>query len=512
MTKVPLQRAEVFPVNARAILILATAVASFAAGCGESPTAVFVPSDQTKGMMREAQKSVQAALDESFGTPKNLVAWRKLPVDFGQIEGTVSAADPNAPFEFEVTLKPQEGAAQPPQITKGAGLLWISGDYKDVKYQTTKGNEGYIQFHVEKYDEATGRLTVSTIPQLGPGEQKPPAAGNEFVILGPVLQHGRKLYMTNCLHCHGVSGDGNGPTARYLNPLPRDYRLGIFKFTSTTQTDKASRDDLGRIIRQGIPGTYMPSFMLLKDDELHALVEYVRWLALRGELERKMNVELEAGGFTTAAMRQRVKDGESEDAIEKELATYLNERFAATVDEAAGDLADVYHRAEEAEAVIVPKKKRTPDDLASRARGRELFLSAKAKCATCHGPLGHGDGPQTEDFQLKEGSNDKYPVPGLHDDWGHPIKPRNLTTGIYRGGRRPIDIYRRIYAGIKGAKMPAFGGTVLNDDEIWDIVNYVLSIPYDGPIPAAPSGAGAEKTAGGAASDNVAAVGGKRGN
>ena len=28
--------------------------------------------------------------------------------------------------------------------------------------------------------------------------------------------------------------------------------------------------------------------------------------------------------------------------------------------------------------------------------------------------------------------------------------------------------------------MPAFGGTVLKDEEIWDIVNYVLSIPFEG--------------------------------
>ena len=28
--------------------------------------------------------------------------------------------------------------------------------------------------------------------------------------------------------------------------------------------------------------------------------------------------------------------------------------------------------------------------------------------------------------------------------------------------------------------MPGFGGTVLNDEEIWDVVNYVQSIPFDG--------------------------------
>ncbi len=44
---------------------------------------------------------------------------------------------------------------------------------------------------------------------------------------------GYALYRRNCLHCHGVSGAGDGPTAPFLYPLPRDYRKGIFKFTST---------------------------------------------------------------------------------------------------------------------------------------------------------------------------------------------------------------------------------------------------------------------------------------
>jgi mono/diheme cytochrome c family protein len=48
-----------------------------------------------------------------------------------------------------------------------------------------------------------------------------------------------------------------------------------------------------------------------------------------------------------------------------------------------------------------------------------------------------------------------------------------------------LDIYRRIYAGINGAPMPGVGpatpgatGT-LSDEEIWNLVDYVLSLPYE---------------------------------
>ena len=100
-----------------------------------------------------------------------------------------------------------------------------------------------------------------------------------------------------------------GPTAKYLTPLPRDYRNGIFKFTSTKQGKNATRDDLSRIIKMGIPGTYMPSFMLLEDEEVAQIVEYVRWLSMRGQVELAMGAEL-AGSYSDEAMKERVDGGE----------------------------------------------------------------------------------------------------------------------------------------------------------------------------------------------------------
>ena len=64
---------------------------------------------------------------------------------------------------------------------------------------------------------------------------------------GPVRSDivGRKngLYREHCAHCHGVTGDGLGPTAAFLNPYPRDYRPGVFKFKSTERGgNPADRD------------------------------------------------------------------------------------------------------------------------------------------------------------------------------------------------------------------------------------------------------------------------------
>ena len=65
------------------------------------------------------------------------------------------------------------------------------------------------------------------------------------------------------------------------------------------------------------------------------------------------------------------------------------------------------------------------------------------------------------------------------------IRPRNLRLGVFRGGRRPLDLYRRIHAGINGTPMPGVGpatpgakGT-LSEEEIWQIVDYVQSLPFE---------------------------------
>ena len=65
------------------------------------------------------------------------------------------------------------------------------------------------------------------------------------------------------------------------------------------------------------------------------------------------------------------------------------------------------------------------------------------------------------------------------DDWGNPLRPANLNRGVYKGGRRPIDIFWRIAKGINGAQMPAHYPSPLNEAKVWDLVNFVLALPYE---------------------------------
>jgi hypothetical protein len=72
-----------------------------------------------------------------------------------------------------------------------------------------------------------------------------------------------------------------------------------------------------------------------------------------------------------------------------------------------------------------------------------------------------------------------------YDFWGTMTKPANLTTGFYRGGRRPVDLYWRVLGGVHGAGMPANDNRVGpnpkvagKNDQIWDMVNFLNALPY----------------------------------
>ena len=113
----------------------------------------------------------------------------------------------------------------------------------------------------------------------------------------------------------------------------------------------------------------------------------------------------------------------------------------------------------------------------SIAAGRAAFLSRG--CSKCHGEDGKG---QTEwlshEFLAAQAAlPEAQRIQINYDAWGHPAPAADLTARMLHGGRRPLDIYRRIYTGINGTPMPAFGDALAEEpDTIWHMVHYVLSI------------------------------------
>lgn len=97
-----------------------------------------------------------------------------------------------------------------------------------------------------------------------------------------LLQNGMQLYTSNCMVCHGTSGEGDGPLAHSMVPRPSNFTLGVFKFRTTGPFNPPARTDLLDTIENGVAshaGHLMPSFAHLNPEEKQALVEVVRVFA-----------------------------------------------------------------------------------------------------------------------------------------------------------------------------------------------------------------------------------------
>lgn len=244
------------------------------------------------------------------------------------------------------------------------------------------------------------------------------------------LRLGARVYQRHCAACHGKSGDGAGPVAQYMNPRPRDYRKGVFKFMSTPYGSKPLREDLVRTIRVGIRGTSMPSFDLLPDAELQAVVDYVLALTHRGELELRLAIEAE-------------NEGEIDPEIVPDLVAEVLAPWQAAQ-----------------EQVIVPTIAEPPYTRESIELGKQAFLTEKAGCFKCHGADGTGRTSENEQ--------------GFVDTWGQRTRAADLTSGLFHGGAEPVDIYRRIAGGVNGTPMPSYHQALASQPEvIWHLVHYV---------------------------------------
>ncbi|TWT42866.1 cytochrome c [Botrimarina hoheduenensis] len=294
---------------------------------------------------------------------------------------------------------------------------------------------------------------------------------------GEVISHEpgvtQGLYGRHCARCHGVTGDGQGPTALYQHPYPRDFRRGVFKWKSTYRDALPTISDLHTVLERGVPGAAMPSFRLLSTDERNALVDYVVYLTLRGQLEREL-VLLSV-----------------EELAEEELVT------VATAEPLLASLSTAWT---DTDRLVVNSSQPIQNlvDANLIAQGKELFHSELTGCAKCHGTNGAGLTPNVtasdRDYDLWDTERREILTASQTTDnprliaaakRAFPPRPswgRELTTVKRRGGDEPETLFRRLHQGIAGTTMPALGPlrpgqpAALSDPQIWALVAYVESL------------------------------------
>ncbi|MBI5049170.1 MAG: hypothetical protein HZB54_09555, partial [Deltaproteobacteria bacterium] len=69
------------------------------------------------------------------------------------------------------------------------------------------------------------------------------------------VEKGKLIYFKRCSFCHGLEGDGDGPAADSLDPRPRDFTAGTYKFRTTQSGELPTDEDLFRTISRGLNGT-----------------------------------------------------------------------------------------------------------------------------------------------------------------------------------------------------------------------------------------------------------------
>ena len=141
---------------------------------------------------------------------------------------------------------------------------------------------------------------------------------------------GKVVYDKYCGQCHGDTGDGNGYATPRVQPKPRDFTTGKYKFRATPNGMLPTDDDLRRVIEVGLPYTSMPGWPNLTAAEIQNVIYYIKSFS---------------------------PDFENPD------------RYG--------------------EAIDIPRPLESTEE--SIARGRVVY--EEQGCAACHGEVGRGDGP-----------------------------------------------------------------------------------------------------------------------
>ncbi len=229
---------------------------------------------------------------------------------------------------------------------------------------------------------------------------------------------GQSSYQLYCSGCHGDNGDGEGPAAQYLDPKPRDFRVGLIKFAAVAAGKTPHDDDYVRIITHGLAGTAMPSFRFMPVREQLSIVAYLRT-------------------FRTEA-------------------------------DTSGPGARVF----------IPKDayRRKPQYAAPAG---EALYHGLAECSSCHPSyvtrskiLEHR---KKFDITGDTFRDDMYQAVAKESDWGAPITPPDFLTERIKTGSTKEDIVKVIATGVTGTAMPNWAAT-LKPKQLWALAYYIESL------------------------------------
>jgi mono/diheme cytochrome c family protein len=234
------------------------------------------------------------------------------------------------------------------------------------------------------------------------------------------LNRGWSGYRRYCRSCHGDRGDGLGPAGRHLDPPPRDFTRGTFKFGAVAAGSLPRDEDLRRIVRDGLAGTGMLPWAV-SDAEVDDISQYLKTFSPRWREE------------------------------------------------------------EPGEPILPSADPWIGREAAAAARGR-LVYHGLAQCQACH--PSYAAEPEIASWARALGRPppDPRPRPGepaaTDSDYGGKLLAPDFRLQPMRSvrpGARLADLYRAVAAGIGGTSMPTWKGA-LPEADLWALAHYLDSL------------------------------------
>lgn len=360
---------------------------------------------------------------------------------------------------------------------------------------------------------ATQTITAATCGDVATNDKKLPSynpcafasrdeAGNilpEGEVVSYVdLEKGRKAYMHYCYACHGVEGDGKGPSSYGLRPPPRDFRLQEYKFAAVK--DGLPNDwDFMRIIRGGLHGSAMLEWDI-PESELALIVDFIKTFPPRPCDRGTEPVE---GTFASKEEYAAAKKSfdEQNKKCDDEAATYPNGKPNAFqgrlgLDKAlaaSGRKMDLKLIKSTGEPIRVPEVDPWAGKIEQALQvGKELY-HLRAQCVSCHpGYITKQEFATLMKTDQPTFRDDLYfstVIVAAKNSYGVNIMPPDFTMNPLRSIRSrerdannqwvqldPVrELWRLIASGIGGTGMPSWKDSI-TDDEIWALAHYIKSL------------------------------------
>jgi len=201
---------------------------------------------------------------------------------------------------------------------------------------------------------------------------------NKLRIATPeLIAKGKQIFQVQCVSCHGPDGFGDGPAAAALNPKPRNYHTGVWRFGGTPTR-------IFHTITVGSPGTGMASYSNLSVEDRYALAHYVR--TFNDHNPSDTPEDLKAAGLT-------------------------GDKKAVIAEEKPIPIEMAMEKIEQPDQVMIPMgvSAMHPDSQGAKIYGQ--------KCVTCHGMNGVGAQVPMNEGQYPRVSPMTKSWTGLQADW-----------------------------------------------------------------------------------------------